>query len=202
MSRTPWIDWFLAHPFAKYFVRIDDSYIQNASNFEDLKNSFDLFDICYSLICGKYIPREKLPSEWPNNIDESGMILYGLIHSRYIQTDQGIEKMYQKFIENSFEKCPRTLCHGIHCLPIGYSNEFGQEPLKMFCPNCGDIYYVDDEDCDCVDGACFGCDYLPIFLEKHRDVVPEALPEKYVVTLFGYRLIGDGDFEPFSDEEK
>ena len=74
--------------------------------------------------------------------------LYGLIHARYIQTKEGMQKVKQKFLANEFGTCPRVECNrdenGVKILqgvlPIGMSSELNISKVKIYCPKCEDIF--------------------------------------------------------------
>jgi Casein kinase II regulatory subunit len=40
-----------------------------------------------------------------------------------------------------FGRCPRVLCNGQPCLPVGTADVPRQSTVKIFCPKCKDIYY-------------------------------------------------------------
>ncbi|OHT17514.1 Casein kinase II subunit beta' [Tritrichomonas foetus] len=195
-----WVDWFLSQSFSQYFVRIDDEYLKNIENYYGLRQKVSNFYIAFKLICGSYIPEYLYPTNWPQNVNESAMILYGLLHARFLISDHGLELMYEKYQQFFFEMCPRTLCHNVMCLPYGISNDFGKATVKMFCTNCNDIYCVNNEYCYCVDGACFGDTWVHLFVQKYPDVIPNELPEKYVPRLFGYKFDGDGSINEEEEE--
>lgn len=62
-------------------------------------------------------------------------------HVRYIVTARGLSAMLEKFKNCDFGRCPRCLCEGQACLPVGTSDVPGQSTVKIFCPKCEDIYY-------------------------------------------------------------
>ena len=40
-----------------------------------------------------------------------------------------------------FGRCPRVLCNGQPCLPVGTADVPRQSTVKIFCPKCKDIYF-------------------------------------------------------------
>ena len=40
-----------------------------------------------------------------------------------------------------FGRCPRVLCNGQPCLPVGTADVPRQSTVKIYCPKCKDIYY-------------------------------------------------------------
>lgn len=51
--------------------------------------------------------------------EASSELLYGLIHARYILTSKGLDAMKAKLQRAEFGRCPRVLCAGQPCLPVG-----------------------------------------------------------------------------------
>lgn len=194
-SRMSWRDWFLSQPFAQYFVKIDDNFLNDTMNYYGIRQKVSNFSLSLEIIKGPYIPKENYTLNWPPLINDYAMILYGLLHAKYLSTSQGLDLMFEKYKQNSFEKCPRSLCQGIQCLPFGNSNDIGNSTLKLFCPNCNDIYHINNEDCQYLDGAFFGNNWVHLFLRKFPSIIPSGIPKKYVPRLFGYQLYGDGTEE-------
>lgn len=60
---------------------------------------------------------------------------------RYILTSRGMNAMYEKYKNCEFGRCPRVLCNGQPCLPVGTCDVPRQSTVKIFCPKCQDIYY-------------------------------------------------------------
>ena len=197
-----WVDWFLSQPFSKYFVRIDDDYLNNIENYYGIRQKVSNFDSSYKTICGKYNFDDKLLKTSKDCFNECVLILYGHLHSRFILTDRGLELMFEKYKMNCFESCPRTFCNQIMCIPYGISNDFGESAIKMFCPNCNHIYFVKNEDCNAIDGACFGNSWVHLFLQKYNKIVPEKKPKIYIPRLFGYQLYGDTTKVEEEEEEE
>eukprot|EP00983_Pelagomonas_calceolata_P053302 1143245-Pelagomonas_calceolata.AAC.8 len=50
---------------------------------------------------------------------------------RYIVTARGLAAMLEKFKSCDFNRCPRVLCEGQACLPVGTSDIPGQSTVKM-----------------------------------------------------------------------
>lgn len=90
-------------------------------------------------------------------VEASAELLYGLVHQRYVLTRAGLHAMVSEFIivvviMNSkrsqaekyeagvFGSCPRVYCVGCNVVPCGRSDLPGLETVKLFCPNCNDIY--------------------------------------------------------------
>jgi casein kinase II subunit beta len=184
----PWIDWFLDQPFGQYFVRIDANFLDTPFNLYGIAQKVAHFQLALNLIRGNYITPTTYPTTFPEHLNDYGIILYGLIHARYLVTAAGQDRMKEKYDSMSFETCPRTLCNGIQCLPYGDSDTLGNSTLKKFCPNCGRVYHLKGRDCESVDGSFFGPNWVPVFLQRYSDLVPAGPPQPYEPRLFGYQI--------------
>jgi casein kinase II subunit beta len=65
-----------------------------------------------------------------------------MIHHKYIRTSEGMAKMFRKYNDGVFGTCPRALCDGAKCLPVGMSDKLRGSRVKMFCPKCDEVYMV------------------------------------------------------------
>jgi casein kinase II subunit beta len=127
--------------------------------------------------------------------------LYGLIHSRFIQSPKGMAVMREKLLNGTFGVCPRVLCGGQYVLPIGMSECLKHSRVKVFCPKCEDVY-IPKKKCSDVDGAYFGCSFPHILLQTYPDIVPKEAPVVFVPRIFGfkiYRKKGSKHYEPSTE---
>lgn len=182
-----WVDWFLTTPAGRYFVRIDDGYLSDTYNYYGLRQKVPNFSAAFELIRGPRIEPGARPAEWPEDIDSYGACLFGLLHARYLLTDEGQRRMRKRCEDGAFPHCPRTLCRGAQCLPYGAADDIGQSELLLFCPCCGDVYRAGGEAME-TDGAFFGPNWVHPFLARYRDLVPSELPERYVPRIFGFHV--------------
>ena len=59
----------------------------------------------------------------------------------------------EKYEEGVFGVCPRVYCVGCSVVPCGRSDLPGLDTVKLFCPNCNDIYIPPSSRFQGVDGA-------------------------------------------------
>ena len=191
-SVQEWVDWYLSLPRAKYFVRIDKEFLHNISNYYGIKQKINHFDAAFQLMINNNVPPElgnmELDSEaWL--IEQQAEILYGFIHSLYIMTSKGLSLMKEKYDKGEFPKCPRVLCNGIYCLPYGISETINEYSVKLYCPNCNDIFNKTDKNIPAIDGAFFGPSWVHSFVLKYPTILPKELPHTYIPKLFGFTII-------------
>uniref|UniRef100_A0A183D9F9 Casein kinase II subunit beta n=1 Tax=Gongylonema pulchrum TaxID=637853 RepID=A0A183D9F9_9BILA len=110
-------------------------------------------------------------------VRESAKMLYGLIHARYILTDEGVLAMLDKWHEQEFGVCPRFHCEKQPVLPIGLSDAPGESTVKVYCPRCQDIYVPKSSKHQNIDGAYFGTGFphnLFLAHPKERPLAPRG----------------------------
>ena len=54
---------------------------------------------------------EELADETFLELNQEASDLYGLIHSRFINSACGLAKVYNKFLSSLYGTCPRALCY-------------------------------------------------------------------------------------------
>jgi casein kinase II subunit beta len=183
-----WVSWFVESSRGSIFIPIDREYLENNYNFYGLRQKVPNFKYSLDLIRGPYVPRDQRPPDWPTDIDDFGMCLYGLLHARYLITPAGQGKMLEKVQAGAYPRCPRMLCRGCFSFPYGTSDDIGQSNVKVFCPNCHDVYSIPEKRFAAMDGAFFGPSWVHIFLARFPQLVPPEMPERYVPRIFGFRI--------------
>lgn len=112
--------------------------------------------------------------------------LYGQIHARFIVTPEGLQSMRDKYRKGHFGYCPRVLCHSHALLPIGQSDLICQHSVKLFCPQCEEIYNPKNPLHQEIDGAFFGTSFAHMFLMQFPETKKPI--ERYVPKIFGFKL--------------
>ncbi len=158
-----WIQWFCSLRGNEFFCEIDEDYIEDDFNLSGLSSQVPYYDYALDMILDNDPPHDVMLTDQQHELLESAAeMLYGLIHARYcvvvacalflaharsvhadryIVTARGLAAMLEKFKNCDFGRCPRCLCEGQACLPVGTSDIPGQSTVKVFCPKCEDIYY-------------------------------------------------------------
>lgn len=75
-------------------------------------------------------------------------------------------------VNKTFGACPRVYCHATAVIPCGRSDQPGLDTVKLYCPNCGDIYSPPSSRFQGVDGAFFGTTFPHLFYQTYRELFP------------------------------
>ena len=135
VERKDWIYWFCKLKGNEFFVEIDTDFIKNEENLVGIK-----CDKFIKILLGeKPVLKELLSRE---NIEDLSEIreIYGLIHKRFINTPLGLGLVREKFLDGVYGYCPRILCNKQVLLPVGLSEDMRYSQVKVFCPQCQEVY--------------------------------------------------------------
>jgi casein kinase II subunit beta len=123
-------------------------------------------------------------------LNQESSELYGLIHARYINTANGMAKVYHKFLSSLYGTCPRALCDRQKVLPIGLSDSLKVSRFKTYCPRCEEVYVPKFKVVN-IDGAFFGTSFPHHFIKHQKTAV--ILPPKiyhYEPKIYGFTVVG------------
>lgn len=106
--------------------------------------------------------------------------------------------MFRKYNDGVFGTCPRALCDGAKCLPVGMSDKLRGSRVKMFCPKCDEVYMVQKakqgggvQTATNLDGSYFGQSFPQIFITTFENMM-EQPPRVYLYEpkIWGFRIAG------------
>merc|ERR1711920_1117834 len=131
LDEPTWVSWFCMLRNHEFFCEVDPAFVQDRFNLYGLKELVGpLYSEAMTMILG-YAPTDKQladPTQRIHKVLDTARILYGLIHARYILTAQGLSDT----VSNS-----------------------GENPLKLFCARCQELYDHNVTDGSYIDGAFF-----------------------------------------------
>ncbi|KAH3900208.1 related to Casein kinase II subunit beta' [Saccharomycodes ludwigii] len=186
-----WIDTFLGKKSHEYFCDIDTDYITDRFNLINLHK----FVSCRFSTVIQYIidelgesTLERMSTKELELLEADANKLYGLIHARYVITIKGLEKMYTKYKDADFGRCPRVFCNYQPLLPIGLHDQPDMDYVKLYCPSCEDLYTPKSSRHSTIDGAFFGTSFPGMFLQQYPQLVPKHPIDNYVPKIFGFEL--------------
>ncbi|XP_063900456.1 casein kinase II subunit beta-like [Zophobas morio] len=181
-SGTSWISWFCSLRENEFLCEIPKEWIIDQFNLTGL-DSLPNFKHALNIILDLEINDE----EKMKLGESSALLVYGMIHSRYILTSRGMSIMYKKYLDGDFGICPRVLCNKQHVLPIGLSDCAFKHKVKIFCPSCKEVYRVKSPRHRQLDGAYFGTTF-PHLLTFTYPRIADAELIKYVPRIFGFKI--------------
>ena len=149
-----------------WLVDIDDYYLQSSVSYYGLTQYVPRhFSKACSIVKGRYFNLSGLNDRQYESLADACRTLYGMLHQRYIVTEDGVRKLHSKYSKGVYGVCPRAACKGRHLIPMGFSAEPRQDKVKLWCPQCHDVYNSNSD----IDGAYFGPD-LPVMFHKIADI--------------------------------
>lgn len=186
-DENAWITWFCSLKGNEFFCEVDSSYIQDGFNLTGLSQQIIYYEQALDMILD-IEPKETFSEEQQESVENDAENLYGLIHARYILTTQGLHAMLSKYRQCNFGRCPRHLCNGQPCLPAGVMDSINQEPVKLYCSRCEDLFGSRYSRHDHIDGAYFGSTFPHLFFLTFPELKTQKNTNSYVPRIFGYRL--------------
>lgn len=182
-------DWkqnFLNHPNNSWLCDIPNDYILDRFNTYGLEDKYNInLSLCTKIITGK-LDINSDPLINPTELNEQLQLVYGLIHSRFILSPDGIQQITEKYSKGVYGHCPRANCKKENVLPIGLKSHFGYEKIKVFCPCCREIY--DPRPKIHLDGAFFGPNMAHLFLDHTKLKKLFVKYEPFRHTAFGFKV--------------
>lgn len=146
-------------------MEIDEYFLQSHVSYYGLDKIVPKYREAQSIIKNTVINRKKFDGTDLESIKASCKLLYGLLHARYILTEDGIRDLVPKIRRGLYGTCPRVSCKHEHLIPCGIDNDIGVDTVKLYCPSCHDMYNSNSD----IDGAFFGPD-LPIMAHKMMEI--------------------------------
>ena len=172
------IDWFLNEPDGKLFARVPDEFIKAHLTDTDIVQQVGETENGMRWLSSSRVQLSRAD-------ERRARLLYGLMHRKYLLTDEGRRQMIEKFQAEDFPRCCRYFCCS-RCFPMGLSEEVGKGNVMMFCPNCTDVFKVKTE--DLIDGAFFGKEWIHRLMNSGDLELPEELPLAYEPKVYGFRV--------------
>lgn len=184
-----WVGWYCSIKGNEFFCEVDEDYIQDDFNLSGLPSQVPYYEYALELILDADPNQDEILTEAQQAaVEAAAEALYGLIHARFILTTRGLATMAEKFRSCDFGRCPRVLCNGQPCLPVGLSDQPRQSTVKLFCPRCEEAYYPRSKYHGNIDGAYFGTTFPNLFFLTYPQLKPQKPLEHYVPRVFGFKI--------------
>lgn len=185
-----WIPWFCSLKGNEFFCEIDLNYIQDGFNLTGLVNKISYYAHALDLILD-IESQDRLSEEQQELVENDAENLFGLIHARYVLTNQGLQAILEKYRNCHFGRCPRVLCQGQPCLPVGTCDVPNQESVKLYCPKCEEAYKPKTSRHKHIDGAYFGTSLPHLFFLTFPELKESKPTSLYIPRIFGFRVHKD-----------
>lgn len=171
-STLTWISWFCSLPGHEYFCEVTEDFIEDDFNLTGLNTMVPFWKEAMEMVLD--VEPDEDASKIPDVsiVESSAEMLYGLVHQRFILTRVGLQAMAEKYESGVFGSCPRVYCVSCNVVPCGRSDVPGLDTVKLFCPNCNDIYVPPSSRFQGVDGAFFGTTFSHLFFQTYRELSP------------------------------
>ncbi|KJA30214.1 hypothetical protein HYPSUDRAFT_125685 [Hypholoma sublateritium FD-334 SS-4] len=171
-STLTWISWFCSLPGHEYFCEVTEDFIEDDFNLTGLNAMVPFWKEAMEMVLD--VEPDEDTSKIPDVsiVESSAEMLYGLVHQRYILTRVGLQAMAEKYESGVFGTCPRVYCVGCNVVPCGRVDIPGNDTVKLFCPNCNDIFVPPSSRFQGVDGAFFGTTFSHLFFQTYRELSP------------------------------
>jgi len=172
-STLTWISWFCSLPGHEYFCEVSEDFIEDDFNLTGLNTMVPFWKEAMEMVLDVE-PEDEDASKIPDVsiVESSAEMLYGLVHQRFILTRAGLQAMAEKYENGVFGSCPRVYCVSCNVVPCGRSDMPGVDTVKLFCPNCNDIFVPPSSRFQGVDGAFFGTTFAHLFFQTYRELAP------------------------------
>ncbi|ETW83878.1 hypothetical protein HETIRDRAFT_408168 [Heterobasidion irregulare TC 32-1] len=171
-STLSWICWFCSLPGHDYFCEVAEDFIEDDFNLTGLSTMVPFWKEAMEMVLDVEPDEDSTKIPDVSIVEASAELLYGLVHQRFILTRAGLQAMAEKYETGIFGSCPRVYCMGCNVVPCGRSNQPGLDTVKLYCPNCNDIYIPPSSRFQGVDGAFFGTTFAHLFFQSYRDLMP------------------------------
>ncbi|KAK7061783.1 casein kinase II subunit beta [Favolaschia claudopus] len=171
-STLTWISWFCSLPGHEYFCEVTEDFIEDDFNLTGLNSMVPFWKEAMEMVLDVEPDEDAAKIPDVSIVESSAEMLYGLVHQRFILGRAGQQAMVDKYESGIFGTCPRVYCVGCNVVPCGRSDMPGIDTVKLFCPNCNDIYVPPSSRFQGVDGAFFGTTFAHLFFQNYRESAP------------------------------
>ncbi|EOR02846.1 Casein kinase II subunit beta-1 [Wallemia ichthyophaga EXF-994] len=194
-SSLTWISWFCSLPGHEYFAEVSEDFIEDEFNLTGLAGIVGFYKEALEMILDVE-PEESLKIPDVSIVEHSAEMLYGLIHARFILTRVGLQQMVEKYENGHFGFCPRFCCQSCPVVPCGRSDTPGVDTVKLYCPNCMDIYVPPSSRFQGVDGSFFGTTFPHLLFHTYKDLQPSIVLPVNDDDTVDYQAIAESHYKP------
>jgi casein kinase II subunit beta len=159
-------------------VEIEDYFLQSAVSYYDLSTKVNHYRRAVEIVKGGSYDLSNVTQEQVDRLAIATRKLYGLLHERFVITDEGIHKLTTKVNAGVYGRCPRIACKGAAMIPMGFSLDPDVGTANVWCPKCHDVYSGRTN----LDGAYFGPDLPMMYLKITRGLLKFQVYSQFLET--------------------
>lgn len=129
-------------------------------------------------------------------LESQANFLWGMVHSRYAHTNEGLNEIVDKYLDKKFGLCPRIGCGECPVMPCATTDIPGTDSLKGYCMRCRDLYHITEPNLHIIDGAYFGTSPAHLLEIVYPSLDPglgHGLGPRYLRMLDMVNMCGDDD---------
>jgi len=181
-----WVEWFCSQKGNEFFVEVEEDYINDDFNLTGLSSQVPWYNEALNMILDCDDEDDVEPDAIPR-IETSAVVLYGLIHARFLMTTRGQAALLEKYKLSTYGVCPNSVCDAVKqkMLPIG-SDVLKQSQTRLYCPCCNEIYFPRSSKLESIDGSCFGSSASLVLFMTNPQLVNKYIPTD-CPKLYGFR---------------
>ncbi|KAG6378652.1 casein kinase II regulatory subunit-domain-containing protein [Boletus reticuloceps] len=169
-STLTWISWFCSLPGHEYFCEVSEDFIEDDFNLTGLNTMVPFWKEAMEMVLD--VEPDEDTSKIPDvSIVEASAELLYWPRASALHPDAS-RLAVDKYENAAFGVCPRVYCVGCNVVPCGRSDLPGIDTVKLYCPNCNDIYSPPSSRFQGVDGAFFGTTFAHLFFQSYRELSP------------------------------
>ncbi|KAI8074089.1 casein kinase II, regulatory subunit [Gongronella butleri] len=201
-SLQSWVAWFCSLAGNEFYIEVPEDFMDDDFNLTGLSSQVPYYEEALEVILdldSEEYEQDRSEGEGPASssstkrvspkvLEPYAIMLYGLVHQRYLLTRNGLRFMAERYASQDFGTCPRVYCARSPVLPVGRHDHVGKEAVKLYCPSCLDLYNPPKSIYQNIDGAHFGSTYAHLLFETFPGLLPMARPHIYQPKIFGFHV--------------
>lgn len=184
-EEVSWVQWYCTLRGNEFLCEVEEDYISDKFNLTGLSEMVPLYRHALHTILDCFEPDEDDDKE---QVQKSAEHLYGYIHCRYIMTNRGLQAMVDKWRNGEFQTCQRAYCNNQQMLPIGVTDKPLTECVKLFCPQCNEVYTPVKQRYQSLDGAYFGTGFPHMLFMVYPQLRIKPHKDQFVPKMYGFKI--------------
>ena len=193
MATSQFTGYILSLPGHDWMVAVDKQFNLEVHNKTGFREQLTFYKYALQMLFD-IVPKDlkSMGAKQTDTVHDDALKLYGLMHSRYIQSSQGQTKMLQKWAKGTFGLCTdKCRFDQVPLLPIGLSDHPEEETVRLFCPKCEEVTRPKQREYARLDGAYFGTVYHRLMFMFNPEYYPdpETSPQDPLTYCYVFRKV-------------